>query len=178
VRHRALTQYFGAICNAVLLSTSGGQRRSARSTFVEADLAVREGTSRDRDRGQPAALGGFKMAQEQMSALFVGPSTDGGSLRDGHNGGRTMASRSALITGRVFESGGQPIQGARVLFVNAPEPVPDIAALTDASGCFTLAAPWAGAYTVQVAADGFRSQQVNVTLGAGEKSELSIELRP
>ena len=89
-----------------------------------------------------------------------------------------MASQPALITGRVMASDGQPIAGARVLFVNAPGSVPDIAALTDDTGGFTLAAPWAGPYTLEVAADGFRSQRVSVTVSAGEKIELSIVLQP
>ena len=72
----------------------------------------------------------------------------------------------------------QPVAGARVLFVNAPGAVPDIAALTDASGRFTLAAPWAGTYTIEVAAEGFRNQRASVTVSAGEGRELTVELQP
>lgn len=89
-----------------------------------------------------------------------------------------MAVQPALITGRVTHNGGQPVAGARVLFVNAPGAVPDIAALTDASGRVTLAAPWAGTYTIEVAAEGFRSQRASVTVSAGENRELTVELQP
>jgi hypothetical protein len=99
--------------------------------------------------------------------------SDGGSRRDGRDGGGTVTSQPALITGGVSQSG-----GARVLFANAPGAVPDIAALTDASGRFTLAAPWAGTYTIEVAAEGFRSQRVSVTVVAGENRELAVELQP
>jgi hypothetical protein len=104
--------------------------------------------------------------------------SDGGGRRDGRDGGDTVTSQPALITGGVSQSGGQPVAGARVLFANAPGAVPDIAALTDASGRFTLAAPWAGTYTIAVAAEGFRSQQVSVTVSAGENRELAVELQP
>ena len=89
-----------------------------------------------------------------------------------------MTSQPALISGGVSQSDGQPVGGARVLFVNAPGSVPDIAALTDASGRFTLAAPWAGTYTIEVAAEGFRSQRISVAIGGGENRELTVELQP
>jgi hypothetical protein len=84
----------------------------------------------------------------------------------------------ALVTGRVVGSGGQPVEGARVMFVNAPGAVPDVAALTDASGRFSLTAPSAGAYTLEVAADGYRNQRETVTVSAGDKRELNIVLQP
>lgn len=89
-----------------------------------------------------------------------------------------MPALPALVSGRVTESNGPPVQGARALFARAPGAVPDIAALTDSSGRFSLAAPQAGDYVLEVAADGFLTQRVHVTVGTGEKRELSIELRP
>lgn len=89
-----------------------------------------------------------------------------------------MTSQPALITGRVSQSGGQPIAGARVLFASGPGALPDIAALTDGTGRFTLAAPWPGDYTLEVVADGFHSQRVNTSLGTRETRELNVELQP
>jgi hypothetical protein len=88
-----------------------------------------------------------------------------------------MVAPPALITGRVSHSG-QAIAGARVMFANGPGELPDIAALTDGAGRFALAAPRAGTYTVEVAADGFGSERVSVTLDPGETRDLTIDLRP
>ncbi len=89
-----------------------------------------------------------------------------------------MTPEPALITGLVLSSGGQPIAGARVLFASGPGALPDIAALTDGTGRFTLAAPWPGDYTLEVVADGFHSQRVNTSLGTRETRELNVELQP
>ncbi len=89
-----------------------------------------------------------------------------------------MTPEPALITGLVSRSDGQPIAGARVLFASGPGALPDIAALTDGAGRFTLAAPLPGDYTLEVVADGFRSQRVSASLGTRETRELNIELQP
>jgi Carboxypeptidase regulatory-like domain len=92
-----------------------------------------------------------------------------------------MTSQPALIKGRVRQSGGQPIAGARVLFASAPGAVPDIAALTDDTGYFSLSAPWAGDYALEVVADGFQSQRIAATVAAGgtrDLDELNVELQP
>lgn len=89
-----------------------------------------------------------------------------------------MAPEPALITGRVSNSNGQPIAGARVLFASGPGALPDIAALTDGTGRFTVAAPWPGDYTLEVVADGFHIQRVSTSVGTRETRELTIELQP
>lgn len=89
-----------------------------------------------------------------------------------------MTPEPALITGLVSGSGGQPIAGARVLFASGPGALPDIAALTDGTGRFTLAAPWPGDYTLEVVADGFHSRRVSTSLGTRETRELNVELQP
>ena len=88
-----------------------------------------------------------------------------------------MTSQPALIKGRVRQSSGQPIAGARVLFASAPGVVPDIAALTDDTGYFSLSAPWAGDYTLEVVADGFHSQRVSTSVGTRETRELNVEMQ-
>ena len=89
-----------------------------------------------------------------------------------------MTPQPALITGRVSQSGGQPIAGARVLFASGPGALPDIAALTDDTGRFSMAAPWPGDYTLEVVADGFHSQRVHTAVGTRERADISIELQP
>lgn len=65
-----------------------------------------------------------------------------------------MSSRSAVeITGFVRDASGTPVTGANVLFTAGPQPLPDIAALTDAEGRFSLIAPTAGQYTLTCRAD-------------------------
>jgi hypothetical protein len=89
-----------------------------------------------------------------------------------------MTSQPALIAGRVLQSGGRPIAGARVLFTSGPVALPDIAALTDDTGRFSLAAPWPGDYVLEVVADGFHSQRVSTSVGTRETREVNVELEP
>lgn len=69
------------------------------------------------------------------------------------------------VSGSVLDERGKAIGEARVSFASAPVAVPDIAALTDERGAFTLSAPIPGRYTLAVAADGFAAANAEVTLG-------------
>lgn len=57
------------------------------------------------------------------------------------------------ITGVVRDTSGTPVTGAHVLFTEGPRPLPDIAALTDAEGRFSLVAPAPGEYRLSCRAD-------------------------
>ncbi|MEV0323259.1 carboxypeptidase-like regulatory domain-containing protein [Streptomyces sp. NPDC050658] len=57
------------------------------------------------------------------------------------------------IAGVVQDADGAPVAGAHVLFTDGPAPLPDIAAVTDTEGRFSLGAPIAGAYTLTCRAD-------------------------
>ncbi|WP_077490387.1 carboxypeptidase-like regulatory domain-containing protein [Sinomonas mesophila] len=83
----------------------------------------------------------------------------------------------ALLTGRVTDDGGAPLALASVAVVRAPVPMPDIAALTDADGRFTLTAPAPGEYEVGVSADGFERTTAEVTVGGDGEAALEIRLR-
>jgi hypothetical protein len=65
-----------------------------------------------------------------------------------------MSNNPPVISGMVVDAEGNPIQGARVFFVEGPVPLPDIAALTDDSGHFALSAPVSGTYRLRVASEG------------------------
>ena len=65
-----------------------------------------------------------------------------------------MTEPSAVISGVVLDSEGDPVAEARVYFVEGPGPLPDIAALTDGDGHFQVYAPRSGRYGLAVAADG------------------------
>ncbi len=84
----------------------------------------------------------------------------------------------AVISGTVLSlSGGEPIVEARVYFVDAPGPMPDIAALTNEAGGFSLGAPFNGTYRIETAVEGFlaASKTVEVT-GEQDEIRLVIEL--
>jgi Carboxypeptidase regulatory-like domain len=71
------------------------------------------------------------------------------------------------LRGTVLDEAGQPVAQARVYFVEAPGPVPDVAALTGVDGRFELAAGPAGAYEVACSTDTQGSARVRVELGSG-----------
>ena len=57
------------------------------------------------------------------------------------------------VHGEVVDARGRPVAQARVGWVDGPVPVPEVMALTDAQGRFTLVAPVAGAYQLQCSSD-------------------------
>ncbi|KUL41629.1 carboxypeptidase-like regulatory domain-containing protein [Streptomyces regalis] len=57
------------------------------------------------------------------------------------------------IAGVVHDASGAPVPGAHVLFTDGPGPLPDIAAVTDAEGRFSLSAPAPGEYALLCRAD-------------------------
>lgn len=89
-----------------------------------------------------------------------------------------MTSGSRIISGVVRDQQGNPIAGARVAFTAGPVPLPDIAALTDSGGRFTLSAPARGRYAIQCIADGFAPASVTVEVDSAQEIQVEIELRP
>ena len=87
-----------------------------------------------------------------------------------------MASQRSLISGVVQDVNGNPVANARVYFASGPGALPDIAALTDGAGKFTLTAPQPGQYTIECAADGWETKRVAVTVTGGQTKELKIQL--
>ncbi len=83
-----------------------------------------------------------------------------------------------VISGVVQDAHGHPIAQARVYFTNGPVPLPDMAALTDKEGAFSLAAPVVGSYTIGCAAEGFAQTEVPATIADSKETRLEIQLRP
>ncbi len=83
-----------------------------------------------------------------------------------------------VISGVVQDSHGNPLVQARVYFTNGPVPLPDIAALTNKDGAFSLTAPVAGSYTLVCAAEGFAPTEVTVAIADSKETYLEIRLRP
>ena len=81
------------------------------------------------------------------------------------------------VSGRVTDTQGRPVAGARVYFVETPVATPDIAQITGADGHFSLVAPASGHYRVGVNASGGRRHQQDVEV-VGGSSEIEIKLKP
>lgn len=65
------------------------------------------------------------------------------------------------------DAAGRPVALARVSFTSAPVPLPDVAALTDAAGRFTLTAPRPGRYEISVFSDDAGSAAATVDVRPG-----------
>lgn len=82
------------------------------------------------------------------------------------------ARQPAVVRGQVRGADGRPVAGARVVITASPVPVPEIAAVTDAEGRFTLGAPAPGDYAFTAHADDVSGEpatgSVRVPAPAGE----------
>ena len=81
-----------------------------------------------------------------------------------------------VISGTATSSDG-PIATARVTVESSPRPLPDIAALTDDEGHFTLATAGPGRYTIAVHADGFEVARVECDVETSDE-HVHIRLTP
>jgi hypothetical protein len=88
-----------------------------------------------------------------------------------------MVRDGPLLSGRVVDELGAPIGEASVSVSRAPQPVPDIAALSDAFGRFSLDLPAPGAYVITCRAEGYEVKALEVDIGHGGRFEL-ISLAP
>jgi hypothetical protein len=84
----------------------------------------------------------------------------------------------SVISGIVRGPEGQPLSEARVYFTRGPVPLPDIAALTDSAGKFSLSVPSVGTYTIGCTVEGFAPTTETVTVTDKEEIRLEIQLRP
>ena len=88
-----------------------------------------------------------------------------------------MARSPGVISGVVRSPNGKPVSNARVYFKAGPAPLPEIAALTDSSGAFSLTAPVPGEYVIESAADEFSAQSSSVKVKGGEQVRLDLQLK-
>jgi hypothetical protein len=89
-----------------------------------------------------------------------------------------MPQTPGLISGTVRDAAGRPIAEARVYFASGPGSFPDIAALTDVRGTFSLAAPSPGSYEVECATEGYRTTRIGVTVAGGQSVRVDFTLPP
>jgi hypothetical protein len=92
---------------------------------------------------------------------------------------RTPHARSPMIVAGVVRGpAGEPVPQARVFVARGPVPVPDIAALTDAEGRFTVSLPAAGVYELACAAEGYQPSSASVAVAGEGESRLELRLAP
>ena len=84
--------------------------------------------------------------------------------------------KPGIVSGVVSDREGAAVPAARVSFVAGPAALPDIAALTDSRGAFTLSAPVPGDYTIQCVADGYAPQELKVSVQSGGRVEVNCRL--
>jgi hypothetical protein len=89
-----------------------------------------------------------------------------------------MAQSPSVISGVVHGPDGRPVSNARVYFTAGPVPLPEIAALTDKGGAFSLTAPAAGEYVIECAADDFKSRSLTVKVKGSGPVHLDLQLKP
>ena len=89
-----------------------------------------------------------------------------------------MSDNPPEIAGVVVGAEGNPVEEARVYFVEGPVPLPDIAALTDSSGRFALSAPTSGTYQLGIASEGAAGfLHETTTVEVGEVRRVALEVR-
>jgi hypothetical protein len=88
-----------------------------------------------------------------------------------------MGSADVGITGRVLDSEGNPVPDARVFYVAGSGPYPDIAALTDERGAYSLPAPAAGSYEIRCQADGYQPATHTIVVGPDRSAQADISLQ-
>jgi hypothetical protein len=81
------------------------------------------------------------------------------------------------IIGKVSESHGGPLAGARIIVTNAQTQAATSVA-TDVNGGFTIENLPAGDYKVTIAASGLVPEDKVVKVKSGHKSKLSVTLKP
>jgi len=80
-----------------------------------------------------------------------------------------------VLHGRVVDRKGEPVNAAVVYIASAPVSLPDIGALTDEDGRFSIFAPVPGLYTL-----GARSERWGVTqaeIAVGEEADLQVTIQ-
>lgn len=85
--------------------------------------------------------------------------------------------QASIIHGVVSDPDGKPIAGARVYFTQSPAALPDIAALTNDKGEYSLAVPAAGKYRIGCTADEFETltRDVEIEKGAPKKANFKLK---
>jgi hypothetical protein len=82
---------------------------------------------------------------------------------------------ASVISGKVLGRNGKPKRNARVYFTSGPVSLPEIAAVTDEGGNFSLTAPAPGEYVIESAADDAGTQSAKVTVEADQPASIKLQ---
>ncbi len=88
-----------------------------------------------------------------------------------------MTTSPSVISGVVRSPDGKPVSNARVYFTSGPVALPDIAAITDKKGRFSITAPAPGEYVIEGIADEFGTHSSKVKVKGGEEVRLDLKLK-
>lgn len=88
-----------------------------------------------------------------------------------------MTEQPSVVYGTVYDPAGNPVAGARVYFTDSPFAMPDIAALTDGEGKFSLSVPADGTYGLECNAEGFSTKSTAVSVAGEQKIDIDIKLK-
>ena len=88
-----------------------------------------------------------------------------------------MTAQNHVVAGRVRTAAGSPIGEARIYFLAGPGPLPDIAALTDDTGAFSVSVPYAGPYTIGCSAEGYGSETADVRVIASSRTSIEFVMK-
>jgi hypothetical protein len=84
---------------------------------------------------------------------------------------------ASIISGVVRDPDGKPVAGARVYFTQSPVALPDIAALTNDKGEYSLTVPTDGKYKIGCTADEFEIATRAVEVEKGEHKKANFKLK-
>ena len=84
---------------------------------------------------------------------------------------------AAVIAGRVVDSSGRPLAGARVAYASGPVPLPDVAQVTGTDGTFAMDAPADGSYRITVFAQGRAPVEREVEVRRLSPDPIEVVLR-
>ena len=87
-----------------------------------------------------------------------------------------MSKTGAIIEGVVREKRGGRVAGAQLYFIEAPVPMPDIAAMTNSAGEFALSVPSPGRYRIGCSSMAHAAQEIAVEVAAGEHKRVEVVL--
>ena len=81
-----------------------------------------------------------------------------------------------MIQGTAVDDDGAPVAEARVVVLDAPAPMPDVALLTGPDGSFVLGTPAPGAYRLAVHADGYDAAEATVEVQSDRPATVRLRL--
>jgi hypothetical protein len=87
-----------------------------------------------------------------------------------------MNDRQGRIEARVLDLANEPVRGAMIIIVAAPDDLVDFAAISDVDGFFTFERLTPGFYRLRVLAEGHGTIERTLEVAAGETVDVDLTL--